>query len=56
VKPAGGAGGVAAAALIGGGVWQGARWLGDDTRQTPVASQRVPDAAEAEVPSDVVTV
>lgn len=56
MKPAVAAGGLAAAALIGVGVWQGARWLGDDTRQAPVASQQVPDAAEAEVPSDVVTV
>lgn len=56
MKPAVAAGALGAAALIGVGVWQGTRWLGDDRQQAPVASQKVPDAAVADTPSDVVTV
>ena len=57
MKPAVAAGALAVAALLGVGAWQGARWLGDggsDVR--PAASQEVPDTAEQEAPSDVVTV
>lgn len=56
MKPAVAAGALAAAALIGVGVWQGTRWFGDDGAQErrPAASQSVPDAADT--PSDVVTV
>lgn len=56
MKPAVAAGALAAAALLGVGVWQGARWLGDDAEQAPVASQQIPEAATADTPADVVTV
>ncbi|MCD2314864.1 DUF2155 domain-containing protein [Sphingomonas sp. IC-11] len=57
MKPAVAAGALAAAALLGVGAWQGARWISDggsDAR--PATSQQVPDAAEQDAPSDVVTV
>jgi hypothetical protein len=56
VKPATAAGALAVAALLGVGVWQGARWLGDDAEKVPVASQQIPEAATSDTPSDVVTV
>ena len=57
MKPAVAAAAIGGAALLAVGVWQGARWLGDDTREAaPVTSQQVPAAAEEKVPSDVVTV
>ena len=56
MKPAVAAAALGGAALLGIGVWQGARWLGDEPGQTaPAASQQIPDVAE-DTPSDVVTV
>lgn len=56
MKPAIAAGALAAAALLGVGVWQGARWLGgeDDQGGRPAATQALPDLTERA--SDVVTV
>lgn len=57
MKPAVAAGALAVAALLGVGAWQGARWLGNDGGDAqPATSQQVPDAAEQDSPSDVVTV
>lgn len=56
MKPAVAAGAIVAAALLGVGVWQGAQWLGSDTRPAaPATTQELPEAAEA-APSDVMTV
>lgn len=57
MKPAVAAAAIGGAALLAVGVWQGARLIGDDARETtPAISQQVPDAAEEKAPSDVVTV
>lgn len=47
MKPAVAAGALAAVALVGVGTWQGVRWLGSDGDKRPVASQQVPDTAQA---------
>ncbi len=57
MKPAVAAGALAVAALLGVGAWQGAKWLGGETK-APATSQSIPDAAAPALENapDVVTV